>query len=344
MQKGQLQFLTSQNYPLGAFDSRVMIESPHKRPRYTEGTMDRSRDSRRDPRDSRDSKSHNDRDSRGGRDYNYDGHRDRDRRHRSRSRDRGGDRDRNGGRGDRRDEPRDRDRDSDRTRENGRGGRRDDGRDRDPRDSRDSRGGLHGTGDRYRERERDRKRPRDDDRSRSPRREPLATNESRRSPNPPRTVPGEVADVARQRTATPPVAFKVAQSTEGLKSVPTGPSSRRAAPSQGGQETSRLSASVEPEAMDTDAPEVSKKARKTRKTRKAAIIEDNEDDDIVVEDDSMAAMQAMMGFGGFDTTHQKKVVGNDISGIRKEKKTEYRQYMNRVGGFNRELSPTRDDR
>jgi U4/U6.U5 tri-snRNP-associated protein 3 len=69
---------------------------------------------------------------------------------------------------------------------------------------------------------------------------------------------------------------------------------------------------------------------------------DDDDDDVVVEDDGIAAMQAMMGFGGFGTTHQKKVPGNDISAVRKEKKTEYRQYMNRVGGFNRPLSPTRD--
>ena len=67
-----------------------------------------------------------------------------------------------------------------------------------------------------------------------------------------------------------------------------------------------------------------------------------DDDEVVIEDDGMAAMQAMMGFGGFGTTHQKKVPGNDISAVRKEKKTEYRQYMNRVGGFNRPLSPTRE--
>ena len=67
-----------------------------------------------------------------------------------------------------------------------------------------------------------------------------------------------------------------------------------------------------------------------------------EDDDLIVEDDGMAAMQAMMGFGGFGTTHQQKVAGNDIYAVRKEKKTEYRQYMNRVGGFNRPLSPSRD--
>ena len=60
-----------------------------------------------------------------------------------------------------------------------------------------------------------------------------------------------------------------------------------------------------------------------------------------VEDDGMAAMQAMMGFGGFGTTKNQQVSGNNVSGLRKEKKSEYRQYMNRIGGFNRPLSPTR---
>jgi U4/U6.U5 tri-snRNP-associated protein 3 len=67
---------------------------------------------------------------------------------------------------------------------------------------------------------------------------------------------------------------------------------------------------------------------------------DVEDEEPVVEDDAMAQMQAMMGFGGFGTTKQKKVVGNNAYAVRKEKKTEYRQYMNRFGGFNRPLSPT----
>ncbi|KAI9822237.1 MAG: hypothetical protein M1832_003060 [Thelocarpon impressellum] len=44
-------------------------------------------------------------------------------------------------------------------------------------------------------------------------------------------------------------------------------------------------------------------------------------------DEMDAQMQAMLGFGGFGTTKQKKVLGNDVYGIRKEKKTEYRQYM-----------------
>jgi len=52
-------------------------------------------------------------------------------------------------------------------------------------------------------------------------------------------------------------------------------------------------------------------------------------------------MGRLMGFTGFRTTKQTKVPGNDWYGVRKEKKTEYRQYMNRQGGFNRPLSPTR---
>uniref|UniRef100_A0A060TFU7 ARAD1D25938p n=1 Tax=Blastobotrys adeninivorans TaxID=409370 RepID=A0A060TFU7_BLAAD len=47
----------------------------------------------------------------------------------------------------------------------------------------------------------------------------------------------------------------------------------------------------------------------------------------------------MMGFSGFGTTKGKKVVGADVSGVAKNKKSTYRQYMYREGGFNRRLSP-----
>jgi U4/U6.U5 tri-snRNP-associated protein 3 len=95
--------------------------------------------------------------------------------------------------------------------------------------------------------------------------------------------------------------------------------------------------------MDTDEENGQSAKKKSTKVKKdkAQPVEDDEDE-IIVEDDGMAAMQAMMGFGGFGTTHQKKVAGNNVSAVRKEKKTEYRQYMNRVGGFNRPLSPTRE--
>jgi U4/U6.U5 tri-snRNP-associated protein 3 len=69
-------------------------------------------------------------------------------------------------------------------------------------------------------------------------------------------------------------------------------------------------------------------------------MESGEDDAGDPEEDSMLQMQKMMGFGGFGTTKQKKVEGNDLYAVRKEKKSEYRQYMNRVGGFNRALSPS----
>lgn len=60
------------------------------------------------------------------------------------------------------------------------------------------------------------------------------------------------------------------------------------------------------------------------------------------DDDMEAQMRKMMGFGNFRTTKNTKVPGNDKNyAVRKEKKTEYRQYMNRVGGFNRPLSPSR---
>lgn len=52
-------------------------------------------------------------------------------------------------------------------------------------------------------------------------------------------------------------------------------------------------------------------------------------------------MQALMGFGGFDSTKGKavdeNVQGVAAGGVRKENKREYRQYMNRRGGFNRPL-------
>ncbi|KAB8237724.1 hypothetical protein ETB97_000235 [Aspergillus alliaceus] len=59
------------------------------------------------------------------------------------------------------------------------------------------------------------------------------------------------------------------------------------------------------------------------------------------EDDIDEMIRRSMGFSRFRSTKNTKVPGNDIYGVRKEKKTEYRQYMNRQGGFNRPLSPSR---
>jgi U4/U6.U5 tri-snRNP-associated protein 3 len=60
----------------------------------------------------------------------------------------------------------------------------------------------------------------------------------------------------------------------------------------------------------------------------------------VDEGNEVDMMKMVMGFGAFKTTKNLKVPGNAKNyGLRKEKKTEYRQYMNRQGGFNRPLSP-----
>jgi len=54
-------------------------------------------------------------------------------------------------------------------------------------------------------------------------------------------------------------------------------------------------------------------------------------------------MRRAMGFAKFKSTKNTKVPGNDKNyGVSKKKPTEYRQYMNRVGGFNRPLSPSRE--
>lgn len=59
------------------------------------------------------------------------------------------------------------------------------------------------------------------------------------------------------------------------------------------------------------------------------------------DEDEDTFMKRVMGFEKFRSTKNTKVPGNQIYAVRKEKKTTYRQYMNRVGGFNRPLSPTR---
>ncbi|RPB23724.1 hypothetical protein L211DRAFT_775295, partial [Terfezia boudieri ATCC MYA-4762] len=46
----------------------------------------------------------------------------------------------------------------------------------------------------------------------------------------------------------------------------------------------------------------------------------------------------MLGFNGFGATKKKKVKWNDVYAISMDKQATYRQYMNRVRGFNRALS------
>lgn len=82
----------------------------------------------------------------------------------------------------------------------------------------------------------------------------------------------------------------------------------------------------------------------SKKPPRATDAEDEMDVDILDSEDPEdieTLMRKTMGFTKFRSTQNTKVPGNDVYGVRKEKKTEYRQYMNRSGGFNRPLSPTR---
>lgn len=68
-------------------------------------------------------------------------------------------------------------------------------------------------------------------------------------------------------------------------------------------------------------------------------------DDMDIDDGDDALERQMLktlGFTSFRSTQNTKIPGNNVFGVRKEKKAEYRQYMNRVGGFNRPLSPSRE--
>jgi U4/U6.U5 tri-snRNP-associated protein 3 len=89
--------------------------------------------------------------------------------------------------------------------------------------------------------------------------------------------------------------------------------------------------------MDLDKPLPGSSGKTTSTSKTPGGVEEQQED----EDSDTAQLHTLMGFTGFKTTKNQKVPGNDVYGVRKEKKTVYRQYMNRVGGFNRPLSPTR---
>lgn len=91
-------------------------------------------------------------------------------------------------------------------------------------------------------------------------------------------------------------------------------------------------------------PRANGTARKQDDIKPSKIELDMEDEDIDPDEDEVTRetrlMKRLMGFSKFRTTKNTKVPGNSRNyGVRKEKTTEYRQYMNRQGGFNRPLSP-----
>ena len=117
---------------------------------------------------------------------------------------------------------------------------------------------------------------------------------------------------------------------------PTGPRSQKPA-TTASKVSSTTPASSKPNGTPpTTGPAVSaSKPPSLTAQSKAADVMD------IDEDPETAEMRKMMGFAGFKSTKQTKVPGNNVYCVRKEKKTEYRQYMNRLGGFNRPLSPSR---
>jgi len=72
---------------------------------------------------------------------------------------------------------------------------------------------------------------------------------------------------------------------------------------------------------DNEEPKEKEKARRTKY-------------DLQVEEQ---AMQKLLGFATFDTTKGKDHSETAVHGVKKNTKRQYRQYMNRRGGFNRPL-------
>ena len=64
-------------------------------------------------------------------------------------------------------------------------------------------------------------------------------------------------------------------------------------------------------------------------------LNDGDQEDGEDTDEPDAAMMAAMGFGGFGSTKQKEVDGNQEGAAFIKQQRTWRQYMNRKGGFNR---------
>ncbi|ODV66050.1 hypothetical protein HYPBUDRAFT_142209 [Hyphopichia burtonii NRRL Y-1933] len=67
------------------------------------------------------------------------------------------------------------------------------------------------------------------------------------------------------------------------------------------------------------------------RSRDREILETNADEDMI----------SLMGFGGFGSTKGKHVTGTKGGNAKFDKKSDYRQYINREKGFNRPLSPNK---
>ncbi|KAK4127672.1 hypothetical protein N657DRAFT_687900 [Parathielavia appendiculata] len=274
-----------------------------------------------EPRDRGDSRRHI-----GARDHGTDRDRDRDhRRYRSRSRDRAGRRrSRSPGR-ERGHDRRDADRDRERERERG-----------------------------HRRREEDKAEPQRERGDRSARGEPARPERDKPSHGVNRVRDGRTATEFPRRSASPNRVFERdtddhpqlptrSKPSSTIAPIPPAPVSFKVKGRDGshGPEPRQQSTSSREDSQEQQQRSLDDEERRQSRGRFDSEPMDEDEEDVFVEDDGLNDMAAMMGFGGFGTTKGKKVLGNNVGAARKEKKTEYRQYMNRVGGFNRPLSPTR---
>ena len=193
-----------------------------------------------------------------------------------------------------------------------RGGRRDEPRNQKPRYGMDNRrrSASDYSSNSYAERER----------SRSPHRE--RRDDRRRSRSPPRggrNVPSQRQERDYERAAPP-------------RNPRDRQTSNTPEPSRfGGRGPPRNGARPNGVATHSEKPVIAKPEAVSREVQMGNGGED---------EDSEAEMARVMGFKDFRTTKNSKVPGNDRNyAVSKVKKAEYRQYMNRVGGFNRPLSP-----
>jgi U4/U6.U5 tri-snRNP-associated protein 3 len=119
------------------------------------------------------------------------------------------------------------------------------------------------------------------------------------------------------------------------RDAPRGPRGGGAAPPSGPRKSD-----FAPRGGPVKPPSAPRDAVKKEETPDVEMSEDAQKPEDM--DDDTWEMQKMMGFAGFKSTKNRKVPGNDKNyGVRKDKTMEARQYMNRQGGFNRPLSPSR---
>jgi len=198
------------------------------------------------------------------------------------------------------------------------------------RDRSRSKEGSHRDGDRDKGRERDRAKDSRTDRDRegASRRERDRSRSRDRHRGSKDHAPLR-SDHARRRSRSRSPARNGTKTSTRTRSPPRGPRNERDRPPQrdrdkdtGKSEATSKPSKEEPEDMQVDA----------KVPTNGTTVSDEDDED--------SLLRKMMGFSTFKSTQNTKVPGNNVYGVRKEKKTEYRQYMNRVGGFNRPLSPS----